>query len=90
MWSPTGFRKILHFQVILFIMDDKLGLVGTEKSCSVSIISPLVALMMDQLVIRKTQSFWIPILLNKCNACLLGLNLCTNDKFGCLKPKPSL
>ena len=90
MWSPTGFRKILHFQVILFITDHKLGLVGTEKSCSVSIISPLVALMMDQPVICKTQSFWILILMSRCNACLLGLNLCTNDKLGRLKPKPSL
>ena len=55
MWSPTGFRKILHFQVILFIMDHKLGLVGSEKSGSVSIISPLVALIMDQPVIRKAR-----------------------------------
>ena len=72
------------------MMDHKLGLVGTEKSCSVSIISPLVPLMMDQPVIHDAQSSWIPILLNKCNARLLGLNLCTNDKFDCLKPKPSL
>ena len=60
MWSPTGFEKILHFQVISFMMDHRLGLAATEKSCSVSIISPLVALTMDQLVIREAQSFWIP------------------------------
>ena len=46
--------------------------------------------MMDQPVIREAQSFWIPILLNKYNAHLLGLNLCVNNKLDCLKPRPNL
>ena len=53
-WSPTGFGKILYFQVLSFVTDHKLGLIGTEKTCSVSIISPLVALMMDQPVIHES------------------------------------
>ena len=52
LWSPTGFGKTLHFQVLPFVMNHKLVLVCTEKSCSALIISPLVALMMDQPVIR--------------------------------------
>ena len=80
MWLPTDFSKILYFQVLSFMMDWKVGLVGIEKSCSVLIISPLVALMIDQTVIHKAQSFWIPIVLNKCNALLLALNLCTSNE----------
>ena len=47
-WLPTGFGKSLCFQVLPFMMDHKLGLIGTKKSCSVLIICPLLALMMDQ------------------------------------------
>ena len=67
------------------IMDHKLGIVGTEN-CS-SLIIRLVALMIDPLVICEAQSFWILIILNKCNALLLALSLCTNN---CFKPRPSL
>ena len=35
-----GFGKMLHFQVLSFMMDHKLGLIGTENSCSVLITSP--------------------------------------------------
>ena len=71
------------------IMDRKLCLVGTEKNCS-SLIIRLVALMIDPLVIGEATSFWIPIILNKCNALLLALSLYTKDKFDCFKPRPSL
>lgn len=29
-WSPTSFGNILHFQVLPFVIDNKLGLVDTE------------------------------------------------------------
>ena len=48
MWLPTGFGKSLCFQVLPFMMDHKLSFVDTEQSCSVLIICPLLALMMDQ------------------------------------------
>ena len=75
MWLPTAFANILHIQILSFMMDHKLGRVGSEKSCSVLIISPLVALMMYQPVIHGAQSFWIQIVLNRCNNFLLALNL---------------
>ena len=48
MWLPTGYDKSLCYQALLFIMDYKLGLVDTGKSSAVIVISPLVALMIDQ------------------------------------------
>ena len=45
---PTGFGKSLCYQTLPFVMDYKLRLVGTEKSSAVLVISPLVALMVDQ------------------------------------------
>ena len=73
------------------MMDHKLGgLVSTENIYYGLIISLLVALMMDQSVIHEAQRFCIPIVLNKCNALLLALNCCINDKLDCLKPRPSL
>ena len=46
-------------------MDYKLGLVGTEKSYSVSIINPFVVITMNQLLIREAQLFRIQIVLNR-------------------------
>ena len=68
-WLPTSFGKISCFQVLPFMIDHKLVLVGIKKSCSVLIISPLVVVMMDQADICEAKSFWIPIVLNKCIAC---------------------
>ena len=47
-WLPTGFGKSLCFQTLPFVMDHKLGLVGTQNSNAVLVVSPLVALMVDQ------------------------------------------
>ena len=47
-WSHTSLDKSLTFQTLPFVMDYKLRLVGTEKSSAVLVISPLVALMVDQ------------------------------------------
>ena len=47
-WLPTGFGKSLCFQTLPFVMDHKLALVGSQKSSAVLVVSPLVALMVDQ------------------------------------------
>ena len=44
-WLPTGFGKSLCYQALPFLIDYKRGLVDTEKSSCVLVISPLVALM---------------------------------------------
>ena len=45
---PTGFGKSICFQILPFLHDHKLGLVhGQSKSCAI-IVSPLIALMVDQ------------------------------------------
>ena len=47
-WLPTGYGKSLCYQASPFLMDFKKGLVDTENRCAVLVISPLVALMIDQ------------------------------------------
>ena len=89
LWLPTSFGKISCFQVFPFMIDHKLVLVGTKKSCSV-LISPLVVVMMDQADICETKSFWIPIVLNKFIACFAYIQSLHKLKLDCLKPRPSL
>ena len=47
-WLPTGYGKSLCYQALPFLMDFKKGLVDMEKHSAVLVISPLVALMKDQ------------------------------------------
>ena len=49
---PTGFGKSVCFQVLPFLFDHKLGLTdGSGKRC-VIVVSPLVSLMVDQVMNR--------------------------------------
>lgn len=53
-WLPTGYGKSLCYQALPFFMDFKKGLVDKEKHCAMLVISPLVALMIDQVkILRK-------------------------------------
>ena len=45
---PTGFGKSVCFQVLPFVFDYKLGLVGGQKKSAVVVASPLIALIVDQ------------------------------------------
>ena len=47
-WLPTGYGKSVCYQALPFLMDFKRGLMDTEKHSAVLVISPLVALMIDQ------------------------------------------
>ena len=47
LWLPTGFGKLICYEVLPFLSDFKLGKVDTESS-SVIVVSPLVPLMVDQ------------------------------------------
>lgn len=47
-WLPTGFGKSICYQTLPFVMDHKLGRVGASTRSAVLVISPLTALMMDQ------------------------------------------
>ena len=49
-WLPTGYGKLLPYQVLVFLFDFKLGrtrAITTERSVAL-VISPLVSLMVDQ------------------------------------------
>ncbi len=47
---PTGFGKSICYQVLPFLFDYKLGLVGSQKGMCAIVVSPspLIALMVDQ------------------------------------------
>ena len=47
-WLPTGYGKSLCYQTIPFMMDYKLGLKESSRRSGVLVVSPLVALMIDQ------------------------------------------
>ena len=47
-WLPTGFGKSLCYQILPFVFDHKLGLIGSDRNSAVLIISPLISLMVDQ------------------------------------------
>ena len=53
-WLQTGFGKSLCYQILPFVLDHKLGLIGTGKSSAVLVVSPLVSLMVDQ--VQKLRS----------------------------------
>ena len=48
-WLPTGYGKSLCHQALPFLLDFKRGFANTEKCRAVFVISPLIALMIDQL-----------------------------------------
>ena len=47
MWLPNGFGKSLCYEVLPFVMDHKLSRIDA-KSSLVLVVSPLIALMTDQ------------------------------------------
>ena len=47
-WLPTGYGKSLCYQTIPFVIDYKLGLKESSRRSGVLVVSPLVALMIDQ------------------------------------------
>ena len=54
LWLPTGYGTSLCYQALLFIMDCKRGLVGSQERSLVLVVSPLIALMVDQVTsLRK-------------------------------------
>ena len=55
--TTTSYGKSLCYQALPFIMDFKLGLVGSQKHSLVLVVSPLVVLMVDQVTsLRKTST----------------------------------
>ena len=48
MWLPTGYGKSLCYQALPFLMDSKQGFANTKKRSAVFVVSPLVAVMIDQ------------------------------------------
>ena len=55
-WLPTGYGKSLCYQALPFIMDCKRGLVGSQERSLVLVVSPLIALMVDQVTSLRKRS----------------------------------
>ena len=53
---PTGYGKSLCYQALPFVMYHKNGLAETQKSSAVLVITPLIALMFDQ--VQSLRSKW--------------------------------
>ncbi|XP_019860537.1 PREDICTED: mediator of RNA polymerase II transcription subunit 34-like [Amphimedon queenslandica] len=47
-WLPTGFGKSVCFETLPFIFDYKLGRIGTQACSLVIVLSPLIALIVNQ------------------------------------------
>ena len=53
-WLPTGYGQAFSYQALPFIMNCKRGLVGSQERSLVLVVSPLIALMVDQVTsLRK-------------------------------------
>ena len=55
-WLQTGYRKCPCNQVLPFVFDHKLGLIGSERSSAVLVVSPLVSMMVDQVQNLRSRS----------------------------------
>jgi len=54
-WLPTGYGKSVCYQALPFIMDFKHGRVNSEESSAALIVSPLIALMVDQVTSLRSR-----------------------------------
>ena len=75
-WLPTGYGKSLCYEVLPFIMDYNHGGVETQRRSLVLVVSPLVALMLDQRWISCAHYLIISILITR---------MCTTV---CTRPSP--
>ena len=55
-WLPTGYGKSLCYQALPFMFDHRQGFVNTGTSCAALVISPLLALMVDQVTSLRLRS----------------------------------
>ena len=54
-WLPTGFGKSIVYECLPFLLDYKLNRVDGRTSSVVLVVSPLVALMIDQVQSLRTR-----------------------------------
>lgn len=53
-WLPTGYGKFACFELLPFLFDNKLGKTGTICCSLVLVLSPLIAVMVNQVAnLRK-------------------------------------
>ena len=61
-WLPTGFGKSLCYEMLPFVMDYKLSRACAENYSVVLVVSPLVALMVDQVLSLRRRGIRAAIL----------------------------
>ena len=64
LWLPTGFGKSVCYEVLPFVMDHKRGKLGTGSGSYsiVLVISPLVSLMVDQVISLRARGVTAAVL----------------------------
>ena len=79
MWLPTGFRKSLCFHMLPFVMDYKHKLVSSTKSSLVIVVSPLIALMVDQVRSLRSKDVMASILTTPSKDCAVAAELLATE-----------
>ena len=62
LWLPTGYGKSLCYQCLPFLFDYKLSKVDSSKKSVCLVVSPLVSLMVDQVVSLRAKGVHAAIL----------------------------
>ncbi len=98
---PTGFGKSLCYQAIPFVMDFKLGRVGTPITSAILVVSPLVSLMVDQVedlrrrkvktsIITSGSDLAKPLLARETSLCTDSLLFCAPEALALPKWRAAL
>ena len=78
---PTGFGKSLCYQVLPFLFDHKLELVDTPKRCAVLVVSPLIALMIDQVQSLRSRGIMCSIISSRSSDNIMKEFLANSSSF---------
>ena len=100
-WLPTGFGKSMCYQALPFVMDYKLGRIGTSMSSVVVVVSPLISLIVDQVenlrnrgvsssVITSGSDLVKPYLATEASICTDSLLFCAPEALALPKWRTAL
>lgn len=78
-WLPTGYGKSLCYQALPFLLDYKRGLSQSQESSLVIVVSPLIALMIDQTTSLRSRQVKCSIIASSVPKDSISKNLMATD-----------